>query len=121
VFRQSSGKYDCQGWTTERTLPSLIFRLAFSIALSEGYTCGTAKIGTREEVSKFIGVLLLTAQFISTGLASCGLFGKPPNRTSEQSACRSSALGHRPLFAKSLAMCARICRAYFLGNGSLVE
>jgi hypothetical protein len=77
VFRQSSGKYDCHGWITERTLPSLIFRLAFSLALSEGYTCGTAKIGTRGEVSKFIGVLLPTAQFISTGLASCGLFGKP--------------------------------------------
>jgi hypothetical protein len=63
VFKQSSGKYDCHGWTTERTLPSLTFRLAFSIALSEGYTCGTAKIGTRGEVSKFIGVLLPTAGY----------------------------------------------------------
>src|SRR5713226_4154580 len=54
MFRQSSGKYDCHGWTTERTLPSLAICLAISIALSERYTCGTANIGTRGEVSKFI-------------------------------------------------------------------
>ena len=40
------------------TLPSLIVRLEISIALSETYTCGTAKIGTRDEVSKFIILLL---------------------------------------------------------------
>jgi hypothetical protein len=61
VLRQSSGKYDCHGWTTERTLPSLIFRLAISIALSEGHSCGTAKIGTRDEVSKFMVLLLQSA------------------------------------------------------------
>src|SRR5258707_9200726 len=81
VFRQSSGKYDCHGWTTERTLPSLAICLAISIALSERYTCGTAKIGTRGEVSKFIIPLpTCCGNVIATRNASCALFGKPPKR-----------------------------------------
>jgi hypothetical protein len=79
MLRQSSGKYDCHGWTTERTLPSLAICLANSIASSERYTCGTAKIGTCGEASKFIILLLHGARVsASTGIASCGLFGKPP-------------------------------------------
>jgi hypothetical protein len=61
VFRQSSGKYDCHGWITERTLPSLIVRLAISITLSERYTCGNANIGTRGEASNFILLTLYGA------------------------------------------------------------
>jgi hypothetical protein len=81
VLTQSSGKYNFHSRTfsAERMLSISFVRLAISVAFSEGCTCGTAKIGTRGEASKFIFLLRAGCDnAIPTGIAPCGLFGKPP-------------------------------------------
>src|ERR1700676_39819 len=81
VLMQSSGKYNFQSRTfsAERVLSISFVRLAISVAFSEGCTCGTAKIGTRGEASKFIFLLRACCEnAIPTGIAPCGLFAKPP-------------------------------------------
>jgi hypothetical protein len=68
VLTQSSGKYNlhCRTFSAECMLSISFVRLAISVAFSEGCTCGTAKIGTRGEASKFIVLLraVATMQFL---------------------------------------------------------
>jgi hypothetical protein len=60
LLTQSCGKYDLHSriFATERILVTPNVRWAMLVALSERGTCGTAKIRTRDEVSKFIALLL---------------------------------------------------------------